>query len=162
MDLKGGGHALARVRRAAARRADAVDLLQVAGGAVLGAQLEPGDGLLALLALGRVGGGGRLVELGAGHGAVLRAGRRVEVEEGRRHVGEEVVAREHVVDGAHLGARAASCRGGRRITTAGGGQVELESRLGHQLEHIGERARDAASVEQSGDGAEEDRGGLGV
>lgn len=101
LNLERSRQAGARLRRAPARRLDAVHLLEVAGGAAPRLQLEPGDGALALLAGGRGAGGVRSAGLVAGDGAEGGAGR-VEREERRRGVGEEVVPRDAEVGRAQL------------------------------------------------------------
>lgn len=99
--------AIARRRRAAANGLDAEDLLQAAGGAGLGDELEPGDSALALQALGGVRGRVGARVLAAGELADLQRRGDVQLEEGRGRVGEEVHAAETDVGRRQLLARRA-------------------------------------------------------
>lgn len=112
-------------------------------------EAEPRDGLLALLALGRVSRRVGLAVLGAARLADLVLSR-VEVEEGRRVVGEEVLAGYDQVRGAH--ARVLLRR-----------EVELESQFGQEIQQIRVRGGDAARVEECsyGTGGDGDGGRVG-
>lgn len=158
MHLELGGHPGAAARLAPARRLHAVDLLDPARGALLGGQLEPRHGLLAVLARGRVGGGvdGRV--LGRGHLAQLPVGR-VEVEERGRRGEEVVVPADHVVarGEALVGLRGHEVVGvGARL---GGAEVEGEGDAREHVEQVRVGGRDARGVEEGGHGA--DGGGDG-
>ena len=148
LDGESSGHACAGGRWATAGGLDAVDLLEVAGGAGAGEELEPGDGGLVPLAAGRIGGGVGGVVLGAGDLAELHGGG-VEVEEGRGGVGEEVLARDGQVDGTDA----------RRLVV---GQVELQGDLGQHGQEIGVGGGDAGGVEEGRDGANGHGDGGGV
>ena len=148
LDGESSGHACAGGGRVTAGGLDAVDLLEVAGGAGAGEELEPGDGGLVQLTAGRVGGGSDGVVLGAGDLAELHGGG-VEVEEGRSGVGEEVLARDGQVDGPDA----------RRLVV---GQVELQGDLGEHVQEIGVGGGDAGGVEEGRDGADGHGDGGGV
>ena len=102
LHLEGGGLAGAGGRGAPAGGLDAVDLLQAAGGAGLGEQLEPRHGGLAPEPLGRGGGRGRAGVLAAGDRAQLPGARHVQVEVGRGAVQEEVLAADEQVGRCEL------------------------------------------------------------
>ena len=135
------GHPLARRGGAPADRLDAVHLLQAARGALLGVELEPGDGGLALEALGRVGRGRGAGVLAAGDLANLPGRRDVEVEEGRGAVEEEV----HAAD-AEVGRRELLERLALR-------HVKVQRRAAQGRRQVRARGRDARRVEEGGHGA---------
>jgi len=147
------GHPLARRGGAPADRLDAVHLLQAARGALLGVELEPGDGGLALEALGRVGRGRGAGVLAAGDLANLPGRRDVEVEEGRGAVEEEV----HAAD-AEVGRRELLERLALR-------HVKVQRRAAQGRRQVRARGRDARRVEEGGHGADglgRVGGGVGV
>ena len=150
LPLERSRHARARRRRAAAGGVEAVHLLEVARGAVLGEQPEPCHGRLAELADLRVRGGGDARVLGAGGLAQLHGGG-VEVEEGGGGGGEEVLAADDEVGGRE------ALRGERQLLVAG--QVEAERDARQDVEDVRVGRRDAAGVEEGGDGADGHGGG---
>lgn len=139
LHLEGGIHARTGRRRAASRRLDAVDLLQVAGGALAGGQLEPRDRRRTVGALGGIRRGAGRVELLAGRLAQLQVGP-VHVEEGRGGVGEEVLARDGEVAGPQP-----------RLL---GRQVKLQRQTGDHVGQVRVGRDDAAGVEQGRHGAD--------
>lgn len=132
LHLKFSRHTSARSRLASTRRLDTVHLLDAPRGALLRSQLEPGDGLGAILARGRIGRGAGSGIFGSWDLAQVAIGR-VQVEEGlcRR---EEVVV---PADGVVAGGEALVGRGRDEVVGVGarlgGGEVEGE---GDAREHV--------------------------
>lgn len=146
--MKVGRLALAGSRRAASGRVDPVHLLDAARGAVLGRQLQPGDRSLATGARSRARRRSDAAVLGAGDGANAQGGR-VQVEEGRRAVEEEVVARHVQLHGAEG-------------PNSGGVEVEVDGHVGHLFQQVLGGAGDVADVEERGQGAGGDGRSVGL
>lgn len=143
-----GSLALARSRRATSSRVDPVHLLDAARGAILGRQLQPRYSSLATRTGSGAGRRSNAAVLRAGNGADVEGGR-VQVEEGRRAVEEEVVA-------GHVQGHGAEGAGG------GGVEVEVDGHVGHLLEQVLGDAGDVADVEERGHGAGGDGRSVGL
>ncbi len=137
LHLEGGRLAGAGSRSAPAGGLNTVNLLQAAGGAGLGEQLEPRHGGLAPEALGGVGGRGRAGVLAAGDLAQLPGARDVQVEEGRGAVQEEVLAADEQVGGCELLDRRRDLR-----------QVEVQGGLDEGGGEVGAGCYEAGRVEE--------------
>jgi hypothetical protein len=148
LHLKGGWLVLARGRGTTAGSVDAVDLLDVVGGAVDafdGLELQPGDSELAADAVGSVGRGGSVIELGGRDVAVCATGGDllagegdVEVEERGGGTGEVV----HAGLGEGAGPEDACLV-----------EVKVDGDTGDHLEDVWVGGGEAAGVEESGEGA---------
>jgi len=138
LDLEGSAcDASTRSRCSAARSVEPVDFLQVTSRARLRDELQPRHSTVPhiVLADDRAGRSRGSVVLGE-VALAERHGGRVEVEEGRRGVGEVVVTRDDEV-------------GGRERLLVHVGEVEDKRDLGQGGEDVGVACRDAGRVEES-------------
>lgn len=136
-----GRHAGASSRLASTCCLDTVHLLDPSGSPLLGVQLQPGDGLFAILPRGCVVGGAGRGIFGGRDLAQVPVGR-VEVEEGSRGGEEVVVPADHVVAGSET----LVGRGGNQVVGVGArlgrGEVEGEGDAREHVEQVWVSGRD--------------------